>query len=267
MRIARAALHFWEEPCITGKTGSGAVFFSGCQLKCVYCQNRSIAYGGVGKEITVERLCEIFFELKEKGAGNINLVTCDHFYPDVAKSIERVKKEGFGLPFVLNTSGYVSEEEIEKFDGLIDIYLSDFKYFSPFLAKKYSHAPDYPGVVKKATDKMFSLIKGAVINEKGMMERGLIVRHLVLPTHADDSKKIISYLYNRYSDDIYISIMNQFTPTVNCKAFPELMRKVSEEEYAGVIDFALSLGIKNAFVQEEGTCDESFIPAFDYEGV
>ena len=268
IRIARAALHYWEEPCISGKDGSGTVFFSGCSLKCVFCQNSELAFGKSGKSISEERLAEIFYELRDKGANNINLVTADHFAPQVAKVIRSVKIKGFALPFILNTGGYISAKQLKIFDGIIDVYLSDFKYFSSFVSKKYSGAYDYPTIVEKAIDEMIRQQPKIEFNTDGLIQKGIIIRHLILPEHTDDSKKIIKYLYERYKDGIYISIMNQYTPFDARKLkFPELNRRVTAEEYADVVEFVLNLGVKNAYIQEEGTAEESFIPMFDYEGV
>lgn len=267
LKVARAALHFWEEPCISGEEGSGAVFFSGCPLHCVYCQNREISGGRAGKEITVMRLSEIFLELQAKGANSINLVTPTHYAPKIKKALSLAKANGLRLPVVYNCGGYESVGTLRSLEGLIDIYLPDFKYFSRFLSKKYSNAPDYFEVAKAALFEMVRQVGSACFDERGIMTRGVIVRHLVLPTHASDSLKVINYLYKTYCDRIYISIMNQFTPNEGCKAFPELFRAVTAEEYGEVVNFAVNLGVTNGFTQESGTASESFIPPFDCEGV
>lgn len=268
IRLARAALHFYEEPVISGTKGSGAVFFCGCNLRCIYCQNHEIALGAVGREISIERLCEIFFELKEQGANNINLVTPTHFIPAIREAIMQAKKQGFNLPFVYNTSSYETVDALKTLDGLIDIYLPDFKYMDAFLARNYSHAPDYPTVAKKAIAEMVRQTRNALINsDTGLMERGVIVRHMVLPNATKNAKAVISYLYETYKDSIYISIMNQYTPMKEFGEFPELSRKVTAREYQKVVDYAIDLGVNNAFIQEGKTADESFIPKFDYEGV
>ena len=239
--VARAALHMWEEPCISGESGSGTVFFSGCNLGCVYCQNREISSEHKGFEITSDRLAEIFLELQDKGANNINLVTPTHYVPHIIKALDAVK-------------------------GL-DIYLPDFKYADSVLAKKYSKAEDYPIHAKRAIDEMVRQAGGCEFDENGMMKRGIIVRHLVLPSYTDNSKRVIKYLYNTYGDDIYMSIMNQYTPLESVLKYPEINRKVTESEYDEVLDFAVEIGVENAFVQEGGTVSESFIPLFDGEGV
>lgn len=271
IKLARAALHMWEEPCISGESGSGAVFFSGCALHCVFCQNENIANGNIGMGISVERLVEIFFELEAKGANNINLVTPGHFLPQIISAIDKAKQIGFSLPFVYNTSSYENIDSIKALDGLIDIYLPDFKYFDSKLAHKYSHAEDYPEVAKAAIEEMVRQTGNCRFykdDEDGIMESGTIVRHLLLPGCIEDSKRIIRYLYETYGDNIYISIMNQFTPMDSlAKKYPELNRKVTEQEYEELIDYAIELGVTNGFIQEGETASESFIPKFDYEGV
>lgn len=270
LKVARAALHFWEEPCISGDAGSGAVFFSGCPLHCVFCQNENIANGTVGKEISVERLAEIFLELQEKGANNINLVTPGHFVPQITKALDLAKQEGLKLPIVYNTSSYETVETIKRLEGYVDIYLPDFKYMSPGLSKKYSHAPDYAEVAKAAIAEMVRQTGKAVFvngDEDNLILRGTIVRHLTLPGCMEDSMQILKYLHETYGDTIYISIMNQFTPLSNLEKYPELNRRITDEEYETLVDYAIDIGIENGFIQEGDTAEESFIPAFDCEGV
>lgn len=270
LKAARAALHYWEEPCISGTAGSGTVFFSGCNLHCVFCQNRSISDGTAGKNITTERLSEIFLELQEKGADNINLVTPGHFVPQIAEALERAKKNGMSLPVVYNTGSYEYVETLRQMEGLVDIYLPDFKYMDDALGQRYSHAGDYSVVAKAAITEMVRQTGSAVFeygDEDGLMKRGTIVRHLVLPGCVEDSKAVIRYLYETYGDRIYISIMNQFTPMPGLEDYPEFNRKVTEEEYGEVVDYAISLGVERGFIQEGDTAEESFIPAFDGEGV
>lgn len=270
LKVARAALHYWEEPCISGKEGSGAVFFSGCPLHCVFCQNQNIANGTVGKTISVERLTNIFLELQEKGANNINLVTAGHFAPWVAQALKAAKDQGLEIPIVYNTSGYETVETLRSLEGLIDIYLPDFKYMDAHLSEKYSHAADYSQIASAALAEMVRQTGPAVFengDEEGLMKRGTIVRHLILPGCTEDSKRVIRYLHETYGNQIYISIMNQFTPLDGLKAYPELNRKVTEEEYDDVVDYAIALGVECGFVQEGDTAEESFIPEFDCEGV
>ncbi len=264
--VARAAPHNWEEPCISGKRGSGTVFFSGCQLRCVYCQNRSISGGGVGKAFTVKQLVALFFSLQEQGVHNINLVTPDPYLPQIADAIQSAKEYGFRLPFLMNCSGYETVESLRDMEGLIDIYLPDFKYFSPLLAKKYSSAPDYPQVAKAAIAEMIRQRSDLKFDRHGMLQSGVVVRHLLLPGHVNDSKRIVAYLYQAYGDRILFSIMRQFTP-FSLENFPELNRRVTEEEYEELVSFAWKIGIRKAFIQEESAASEHFIPDFDCEGL
>lgn len=272
LRIARAALHMWEEPCISGTRGSGTVFFSGCQLRCIFCQNYPIAQGEVGREISAERLTEIFFELEQKGANNINLVTPDHFIPHIVSAIQRAREQGFTLPFVYNTGSYVSLEALRMLDGWIDVYLPDFKYMDSEHARAYSGAADYPEVAKAALAEMFRQVGpvqfATVAGEtEPMLVRGMLVRHLLLPGAVADAKRVIAYLHRTYGNDIYLSLMNQYTPGARVLEHPLLHRKVRRKEYEAWIDAAIEMGIEQAFVQEGSAAEESFIPAFDYEGV
>lgn len=267
---ARAALHMWEEPCISGKTGSGAVFFSGCSLRCVYCQNYEIARAERGQEIRVSRLAEIFLELQEKGAANINLVTPSHFVPSILEALEIARERGLTLPIVYNCSGYESTDAIDLLKGKIDIYLTDFKYMEPELAARCSKAPDYPERAMEALDRMVRQTGEAVFDENGMMKKGVIVRHLLLPGHVKNAKAVVKYVYETYKDTVWLSLMNQYTPIeagTRLVSYPELMRKVTRREYASLIDYALSLGVEHAFIQEGPTAKESFIPEFDGEGL
>lgn len=265
--IARATKHMWEEPCISGENGSGTVFFSGCNLSCVFCQNREISHNNTGFETSVARLCEIFFELRNKGVHNINLVTAGHFLPKVLDAVSLAKKRGLDIPFVYNSSGYEKTEALSRCEGLIDIYLPDFKYISQERAKRYSHAYDYPKVAQKAIDEMVRQKPVCVFDENGILKSGVIIRHLMLPGGLYESKKIIKYIYDRYQDDVFISIMSQYTPFGDLKKFPELKKKVKKSEYDRLVDYALSLGVENAFIQEGGSADKSFIPDFSGQGV
>ena len=267
IHVARAALHFWEEPCISGEEGSGTVFFTGCTMKCIFCQNKEISRGMCGKEISTERLSEIFLELKEKKANNINLVTPMHYAPFIMDALDLSRQKGLDLPIVWNTGGWENEDMVKAVKDYADIWLTDFKYYDNSLAEKFSSAPKYFETADKALKAMVSQTGNPVFSQNGIMEKGVIVRHLILPEHTDDSKKVLEYLYNTYGDRIWISIMNQYTPLCNDERYPELSRKVSDEEYDDVINYAIDLGITNAFVQEGGTVSESFIPPFDLEGV
>lgn len=326
--VARAALHMWEEPCISGEHGSGTVFFSGCPLGCVFCQNSNIANAKVGKKISVERLSEIFLEQQERGALNINLVTPTHYIPQIAAALDLSRQQGMTLPVVYNSGGYERTEALRMLDGLVDVYLPDMKYMSSALSKKYSKAQDYPELVKLALQEMFRqvgkpifepedrIVKEAdkekimasyedsltgkgnmdradnsadnieakpldstvddkhsdlLSDEDGLiMKRGMIVRHLVLPGCTADSKAVIKYLYDTYGDDIYMSIMSQYTPMPELmpggrlnKSYPELGRCITQEEYDDVIDYAIDIGVENAFIQEGDVAKDSFIPDFD----
>lgn len=265
--VARAALHMWEEPCISGTKGSGAVFFSGCGLRCCFCQNHDIAIGSRGLAVSVERLGEIFLELKEKGAANINLVTGAHYVPQIIKALNLARMQGMDLPVVYNSSGYEKLETLKLLEGYVDIYLPDFKYMEPDLAQKFSHAPDYVERAKAAIKEMVRQSGSCQFGEDGYIRKGTIVRHLILPGHTRNSRKVLRYLHETYGEEIYISIMNQYTPVREFGEFKELNRKVTKREYEKVLDAAVEMGIQNGFIQEGETASESFIPEFDYEGV
>ncbi len=262
IRIGRAALHFWEEPSISGDRGSGAVFFSGCNLRCVFCQNRKISSENIGKNVSVEELAGIFLDLQNQGAHNINLVTPTHFSKYIAKAIQIAKENGLTLPVIYNCGGYESVSTLRELRGLIDIYMPDFKYFDNVYAKSYSRAPNYFEIASEALLEMFSQVGKNTFSEDGIMSKGVIVRHMLLPGLLQDSKKVIDYLYSNYCDDIYISIMSQYTPMPWVSDVPELNRKVSEEDYESLVEYAISLGIENAYIQEGGAADESFVPEF-----
>lgn len=264
---ARAALHMWEEPCISGEKGSGAVFFSGCGLRCIFCQNREIAIGKDGKEISVEKLGEIFLNLEKQGAANINLVTGAHYVPQIREALSIAKEKGLSVPVVYNSSGYEKVETLKLLEGYVDVYLPDFKYMEASLAEAFSNAPDYPERAKEAVEEMVRQTGKCVFNEEGYIEKGTIVRHLILPGHTVNSKKVLDYLHNTYGNKIFISIMNQYTPVYEQKVYKELNRKVTEREYKKVLDHALEIGVENGFWQTGDTAKESFIPAFDYEGI
>ena len=257
----------WEEPCISGTNGSGAVFFSGCTLRCVYCQNYHIANSEVGKTVSVERLSEIFLELQEQGANNINLVTPTHFVPQIIAALDQARKKGFNLPIVYNTSGYEKVETLRRLNGYVDVYLPDFKYMDSTLSARYSRAKDYPSVAKQALSEMVRQQPDVVIDDAtGLIQKGVIVRQLLLPGHVNDAKAVLKYLYDTYHDHVYISMMSQFTP-IALKDYPEINRTVTRREYERLVDYALEIGITNAFIQEGDVAKDSFIPAFDCEGV
>lgn len=268
IRAARAALHFWEEPCISGDCGSGTVFFSGCSLQCIFCQNHSIALGEAGRTVSLDRLCEIYLELQDKGAANINLVTAGHFLPQVAYSLEQARIQGLAIPVVYNTGSYESVSALKLLNGLVDVYLPDLKYHSRELSARYANAPDYFQTATASIGEMFRQVGSPVFHPStGLMQRGVLVRHLLLPGQAGDSKRILRYLHDTYGNHIYISIMNQYTPLAQVAGIPELCRTVSEAEYTRVLDFAGRIGIEQGFQQTGGTCSESFIPSFDCQGI
>lgn len=262
IKVAHHGLHMWEEPIISGDAGSGTIFFSYCNLKCIFCQNYKISTGGYGKEISQERLQELCLDLQEKGANNINLVTPTHYVPQIVSSIHKIKGQELKIPVVYNTSSYENTSTIQMLDGIVDIYLADLKYFDDNLACQYSHVKDYFHYATMAIDEMVKQV-GKFVIKNDLMTRGVIVRILILPGHADDAKKLVQYLYNAYKDNIIISLMNQYTPLKHFDDFPNLNYKVSDEEYQDVIDFALDLGVKYAFIQEGETQSESFIPNFN----
>lgn len=265
--IARAALHYWEEPCISGAAGSGTVFFSGCTLRCVFCQNHEIAAGRAGKSVTAERLSEIFLNLQEQKANNINLVTAGHFLPAVISALRMAKAQGLRIPVVYNTGGYEKPDMLKALEGLVDIWLPDHKYRSAKLAEKYSHAADYPVWADRALREMVRQAGNPVFDEQGMMKSGVIVRHLVLPGCVGDSKDVLEYLWDQFGRAVYVSIMSQYTPLSHAAAYPELNRRITEEEYEEVVDYARFLGMDQVYIQEGECAEESFIPAFDCEGV
>ncbi len=267
IKVARAALHYWEEPCISGKRGSGAVFFSGCSLHCVFCQNREISDGKAGKVISKERLSDIFMELADKGANNINLVTPGQYIPDIVWAVNDAKSRGMKLPIIYNTSGYENVTELKLLEGIVDVYLPDFKYMDSTLSAMYSRAKDYPSVAKQALSEMVRQQPDVVIDDAtGLIQKGVIVRQLLLPGHVNDAKAVLKYLYDTYHDHVYISMMSQFTP-IALKDYPEINRTVTKREYERLVNYALEIGITNAFIQEGDVAKDSFIPAFDCEGV
>lgn len=270
--IGKAYLHMWEEPCISGNRGSGTVFFSGCSLGCVFCQNHAIAKGGVGKAVSKEQLVEVFLKLQEQGANNINLVTPSHYARQLVPVLEKSKAQGLHIPILYNTGGYDCVETLKMLEGLVDIYMPDFKYIDSGLSEKYSHAKNYYKVASLALEEMVRQQPECVfikvpLEEELMMKKGVLVRHLILPGCIKDSKAVLKELYDKYHNRIYFSIMNQYTPLEQVRKFPELNRKVTRREYDSVIDYAISLGIENAYIQEGACAKESFIPDFDFPGI
>ena len=260
IKIARADLHYWEEPCISGKNGSGTIFFSNCNLKCIFCQNYEISTENIGQEITIEKFSNICIDLQNKKALNINLVTPTHFVPLIIEGIKLARKKGLKIPIVYNTSGYENIETIKMLNGYIDIYLPDLKYYSDFYAIKYSNCKNYFKFASQAIEEMYNQV-GKPIFEKGILKKGVIVRHLILPNLTKDSKRILKYLYEKYNDNIFISIMNQYT-NIKKLEYDNLNRTITNKEYNDVINYACDLGIKNAYIQKGKTQKKSFIPDF-----
>lgn len=261
LTVARVSLHFWEEPCISGVKGSGTVFFSGCALRCVYCQNYSASTLGNGGKISEKELAEIFLMLQDKGANNINLVTPSHFAVQIANALSEVKNK-LNIPVIYNTGGYDLSDTLRMLSGLVDVYLPDFKYINPRTALKYSNAPDYPDIAKAAVAEMVRQRPKIVLDENGIIRKGVIVRNLLLPGSLANSREIMRYLFETYGDNIYLSIMNQYTPVITSDKYPELNMRPSDREYEKLIDFALSLGVKNAYIQQGGSASREFIPKF-----
>ena len=265
IKLALAKLFFYEEPPISGKNGSGTIFFTGCNLKCIFCQNFDISTKNIGKTVSIKRLSEIMLELQNKGAHNINLVTPTIYVPQIIKAIKLAKSNGLSIPIVYNSSGYENIDTIKMLNGYVDIYLPDLKYYNDEIAVKYSKAPNYFLYASKVIDEMIKQVGPCKFDKNGLIKKGVIVRHLLLPGHLDDSKKIIKHL-SSYKDDIYISIMNQYTP-IRKLEYENLNHPVKKNDYYELIDYADSLGINNAFCQEDETVSESFIPKWNFEGI
>lgn len=266
MVIAKAYLHMWEEPCISGSVGSGTIFFSYCSLRCIFCQNYDISTLHKGNIVSINRLKEICLELQEKGALNINLVTPTHYVPLIVEALKLAKKEGLTIPIIYNTSSYENISTIKQLEGIVDVYLPDLKYYNDEYGIKYSNCNNYFKYASSAIEEMYKQVGKCVFDNNGIIKKGVIVRHLMLPDNIEDSKNIINYLYDKYKDNICISIMNQYTPLRKLE-YGNLNRKVSNDEYDDLIDYAYDLGIRNAYIQEGETQKESFIPDFDNEGI
>ena len=263
IRIARAALHFWEEPCLSGKNGAGTVFFSHCNMKCVYCQNYRISTRGAGHEVSIGELAEIFLDLQSRGANNIDLVTPTHYALDIAEAVKKAKNSGLHIPVLYNCVGYESVETLKRLEGLIDIYMPDMKYYRDKYAMKYSSAPKYFETACAALEEMYRQTGAVVLDKNGIMQSGVIVRHMMLPGLMLDTKKIMDYLFDTYGNNIYISLMSQYTPLKNVERFPELNRKIDMKKYNSIVDYCMNRGMENVFIQEGSAAKESFIPCFE----
>ena len=267
VRIALVSLHQWEEPCLVGEKGAGTVFFSYCNLRCVYCQNHEISHGGKGTEVTTERLAEIFLEQQERGAATLDLVTPTHYVPQIIAALDMAKAKGFRLPVVYNSSGYETLETIEALRGYVDIFLPDLKYMDSESGGRYSAASDYFAHASAAIQRMFDITGPVQFNEDGQMTRGVLVRHMILPGHRKESMAIVKWLWENFGDTIQVSLMNQYTPMYKACEHKEINRRLTTFEYESVVDYALSLGLENAYVQERRSASEEFVPDFDGTGV
>ena len=267
LSASRASLHMWEEPCLSGQEGAGTVFFTGCNLRCIYCQNAEIADGKHGTVITPQRLAEIFLELQEKKANNIDLVTPTHHTPVIAEAIEIAKEQGLTIPILYNCGGYESIETLRRLHGLIDIWMPDMKYAENDLAKKLSGTSDYVEISRQALKEMIRQQPVPVFDDRGIMQKGVLVRHLVLPGHLKNSKKVLDWLWENASDHIWLSLMSQYTPLRSFPDNPELERRLTKREYEKITSYALDLGFTNAYIQDREVAKDSFIPAFDLTGI
>lgn len=266
-KVALVSSHLWEEPPISGTKGSGTVFFSHCNLRCIFCQNYEISENGFGKEVSIERLAEIFMEQQNKGLHNINLVSPTHYIPQIAMALRLAKNSGLNVPVVYNSNGYESLEGLRLLEGLIDIYLPDFKYWDEAMAKEYSSAPNYSQVAAQAILEMRRQVPKDLFNENGMMEKGIILRHLVLPSHYRDSYKILDWIKESLGEETYVSLLSQYTPMHRCNTVKALSRKLTTFEYEKVTDYFLNIGMKNGFMQRRSSATSAYTPIFDLKGV
>lgn len=267
VRIAKVSLHHWEEPCISGTSGSGTIFFSNCNLKCEFCQNYNISSGGVGKDVSIKRLSEIFLQQQTRGAHNINLVTPTHYVPQIIEALDIAKCKGLSIPILFNTNGYENLETLKALEGYIDVYLPDLKYFDDKYSIKYSNASNYFSQASKAIEEMFRQVGRVELDENDLIKKGVIIRHLMIPGLLFDSKKVMDYIHKTFGNSVYISIMNQYTPMHHANKFSEINKPLNPKHYESLINYCLSIGIENAFIQEEGTSSENFVPNFDLGGV
>lgn len=265
--VAKAFAHRWEEPCISGDKGSGAVFFTHCNMRCIFCQNYEISQEGLGKAVSTGELAEIFLRLQQKHVHNINLVTPTIYTPQIIEAIKSARSAGLSIPIVWNSNAYENVDTIKALSGMVDVYLPDLKYCDDDLALKYSGAPGYFDTAARAILEMFSQVGAPVFDKKGIITRGLIIRHLILPGHKEDSKKILRWISLNLPKDVYISLMSQYMPYYKAENHPEINRRLSAAEYDEVIEYFFELGLENGFAQEEGAASEEYVPDFDMEGV
>lgn len=262
IRVAKAALHYWEEPCLSGTRGSGAIFFSNCNLRCIFCQNFEISQLAKGKEISLEQFVEICLDLQHQGAHNINLVSPTHYAPLIKEGLKMAKQRGLVLPIIYNSNGYEKVETLQALAGLVDIYLPDLKYYTDQVARKYSQADNYFFYASQAVQEMFRQVGNPRFDEEGIMKKGLLIRHLLLPGQEQDSRKILEWIAREMSPDVYVSVMGQYTPVFRAKEYPELNRRVAREEYEDIIEYFFNVGLHNGFMQGLDSAEETFIPDF-----
>ena len=263
IKIALASVHNYEEPCISGKNGSGTVFFSNCNLNCIYCQNYEISQLGKGKEITIEHLAQIFIKQQEKNVNNINLVTPTMYVPQIIEAIKIARKKGLNIPIIYNSNGYENVETIKKLNGYIDIYLPDLKYYSNEIAKKYSKIDNYFETAISAIKEMQKQVGNPIFNEEGIIQKGVIIRHLILPHHLLNTKNILKYVKENFDENTYISIMSQYFPTYKAKEDKLINRKLTKKEYKEIENYLYLLNLKNGYIQELGEHEEEYVPNFD----
>lgn len=263
LKIALASLHYYEEPCISGKNGSGTVFFTNCNFKCIYCQNYEISQLGKGREITIEELANIFLKQQEKGANNINLVTPTSYVYQIIEAIQIARNKGLNIPIIYNTNGYENEETIELLNGYIDVYLPDLKYYDNNLGKKYSGIDNYFSIATKAILKMYEQVGTPIFNENGIIQKGMIIRHLVLPNHLLNSKHILHWIKENMPNDVYVSVMAQYFPTYKAQEDKLINRKLTKKEYKEIENYLYLLDLKNGYMQELGEHEEEYVPDFN----
>ena len=263
LKIALASLHMFEEPCISGTNGSGTVFFTNCNLNCIYCQNYEISQGGKGKEITIQTLADIFIKQQEKGAHNINLVTPTMYVYQIIEAIKIARKNGLKIPIIYNSNGYENVETIKMLNGYIDVYLPDLKYYTNGLSKKYSNVDNYFEVATNAIKEMYSQVGNAIFDDNGIIQKGVIIRHLVLPNHIQNTKNILKWINENMPKDIYVSVMAQYFPTYKAKNDSLINRKLNKKEYKEVFNYLYSLDLQNGYIQELGSHEEEYVPDFN----
>lgn len=267
IKAALASVHMWEEPPISGSCGSGTIFFSGCNLRCVFCQNYTISSENSGKTISTERLSEIMLEQQARGVHNINLVTATHFIPSIIKAVQKAKNNGLKIPIVYNTGGYEKVESIKMLEGTVDIYLPDIKYFSTELSLKYSGASDYFDYASEAVLEMYHQTGNNIYDDNGIMKSGVIIRHMIMPSHKEDSYKVLDWIRDNIGTEACVSLLSQYTPAYNAEKYKEINRKLMSLEYTRVIEHFFDIGLKNGFMQEKSSAESKYTPIFDLSGL